>query len=134
MGRAAVVVLFALAACLLAVAMGASAGIRARDATKCSQQLTRNDCDNFEQDDGVCHWCASDKAQACYNNSIYTKLPKEFSCDHVCMVQPNKTACFSETEGGQPCYWCVSAAVPSSCSNATDAKTLPPGVFDCKHA
>eukprot|EP00416_Gambierdiscus_australes_P010454 CAMPEP_0171145952 /NCGR_PEP_ID=MMETSP0766_2-20121228/147322_1 /TAXON_ID=439317 /ORGANISM="Gambierdiscus australes, Strain CAWD 149" /LENGTH=424 /DNA_ID=CAMNT_0011609857 /DNA_START=45 /DNA_END=1319 /DNA_ORIENTATION=- len=32
------------------------------------------------------------------------------------------------------CTWCKAAAVPSKCFNKDDAKSLPPGVFECKVA
>merc|ERR1719453_300184 len=36
-----------------------------------------------------------------------------------------------ECDGNSLCTWCTNLAVPSECWLITDAKSLPPGVYDC---
>ncbi|RLO06726.1 hypothetical protein DYB28_005014 [Aphanomyces astaci] len=47
-----------------------------------------------------------------------------------CHLFNNKDACLGSSEG-KPCYWCASAAVPSSCFDEDEAAQLPPAVFQC---
>ncbi|ETW04213.1 hypothetical protein H310_04555 [Aphanomyces invadans] len=51
--------------------------------------------------------------------------------NHGCHFYNAKESCIHNTEGGKPCYWCKSAAVPSTCYNETEAKQLPPAIFQC---
>ncbi|KAF0713505.1 hypothetical protein AaE_011780 [Aphanomyces astaci] len=51
--------------------------------------------------------------------------------NHGCHFYNSKDSCIHNTEGGEPCYWCKSAAVPSMCYNETEAKLLPPAIFQC---
>jgi hypothetical protein len=46
-----------------------------------------------------------------------------------CHAQTAETACLQTH-----CYWCKSAAVPSSCYSEDEASQLPPAVFQCDKA
>ena len=49
-----------------------------------------------------------------------------------CETVKDETTCQSSTDSsGEQCVWCKSAAVPSSCHTASQAKSLPPSIFDC---
>lgn len=46
-----------------------------------------------------------------------------------CHAQTAEAACLQAH-----CYWCKSAAVPSSCYSEEEASQLPPAVFQCDKA
>ena len=52
-----------------------------------------------------------------------------------CETFKGEDSCLSGSDmDGEGCQWCKSAAVPSSCHNATMAEGLPSSVFDCNAA
>jgi len=88
----------------------------------------------------ACWWCVSDAVPStCYEKEDAMKLPEGvFDCKgnnknvpHKCHFFHEKDACVASSEDELPCYWCRSAAVPSTCYNHEEAMKLPPGVFEC---
>ncbi|CAK4327403.1 hypothetical protein Ae201684P_004764 [Aphanomyces euteiches] len=63
--------------------------------------------------------------------AVVEKIKPMASLNHGCHFYNTKDSCLHNTEGGEPCYWCQSAAVPSTCYNETEAKQLPAAVFQC---
>ncbi|OQR94685.1 cysteine protease family C01A [Achlya hypogyna] len=100
------------------------------------------DCHSLMQEDtclaASCAWCKSAAVKSsCYDAAEAALLPPAiFQCatppaNHGCHFYNTKESCIASKEGDEPCYWCRSAAVKSTCYNETEAKRLPPAVFQC---
>ncbi|RHY52146.1 hypothetical protein DYB30_008509 [Aphanomyces astaci] len=112
-------------------------------------------CQQNTEGDKPCYWCKSAAVPSqCYNETEAEQLPPAvFQCDmkkkslvfeadvvdlaavttdaFISVLSFLTYSCIHNTEGGEPCYWCKSAAVPSMCYNETEAKLLPPAIFQC---
>lgn len=128
----------ALTLALAALLATASAG-GLRD-TDCHTLKDESTCDK----DG-CYWCKSAAVpSACYTADEVKKLPPGvFACGtsqetllgadpDPCNAIKDMDSCAKDTQDG--CTWCKSAAVPSACYSADQAKKLPPAVFVCGQA
>jgi hypothetical protein len=60
-------------------------------------------------------------------NAVVYKMASS-SCDAF----TDEKSCLSGTSNGETCSWCESAAVGATCFTSSDAKTLPPSVFQCE--
>ncbi|KDO22746.1 hypothetical protein SPRG_12173 [Saprolegnia parasitica CBS 223.65] len=101
----------------------------------CHDHATEASCLQFD-----CAWCKSAAVKSsCYDPDEASQLPPSiFECarpapNHGCHFFNTESACRQSKEGGKPCYWCESAAVKSTCYNETEAKQLPPAIFQCEH-
>lgn len=49
----------------------------------------------------------------------------------TCTDIHDSATCTASSQDGEACVWCVCHAVPSSCVTASQAKKLPPSIFNC---
>ncbi|KAF0692522.1 Aste57867_16406 [Aphanomyces stellatus] len=112
------------------------------DHHRCHFFNNKDSCLNSKEEK-PCLWCSSSAVPStCYDEDEASQLPPGvFECarktaavppeNHGCHFYNTESSCIHGEEGGKPCFWCKSAAVPSTCYNATEAQQLPPAVFQC---
>ena len=48
-----------------------------------------------------------------------------------CHDLPKSSCTSSQDVDGESCWWCEAGAIPSACYSESQARSLPPGVFEC---